>query len=96
MARLRRGAARGDHHAARIGFSLLAGVGLDGLVARDEAHYIDLAVALAGDTQRLADLRAGIRTRLRGSLLMDEAGFSRALEALFHQTWEQHQNSAQH
>jgi predicted O-linked N-acetylglucosamine transferase (SPINDLY family) len=79
----------GDRHAARMGASLLCAVGLEELIAADVAGYIDKAVALAGDLERLEALRGGLRERMQHSPLMDEAGFTRALEQSLIDVWQE-------
>jgi predicted O-linked N-acetylglucosamine transferase (SPINDLY family) len=78
----------GDRHAARVGSSLLAAVGLDELLAESVDGYVDAAVRLASDLERLATLRAGLRDRMRASPLMDGAGLTRALENSYLELWE--------
>jgi predicted O-linked N-acetylglucosamine transferase (SPINDLY family) len=78
----------GDRHAARAGASLLHAVGLGDLVAHDVEQYVAICRRIAGDVPRLAELRAGMRERMRRSELMDEAGFTRALEASYLDLWE--------
>jgi predicted O-linked N-acetylglucosamine transferase (SPINDLY family) len=73
---------------SRVGPSLLERVGLGDLVARDAAHYRDLAVALAGDPARLADLRATLRGRLTDSPLGDGPRFARQLEEAYRTMWQ--------
>ncbi|CAO3357926.1 O-linked N-acetylglucosamine transferase, SPINDLY family protein [Azospirillum melinis] len=77
----------GRHHVARVGASLLAGCGLDELIGRDEAGYVDAAVALAGDLARLSSLRRGMRTRLESSALLDHHGFARSVEEAYRAMW---------
>ncbi len=72
---------RGASHAGRVGVSLLTGVGLEELIARSESEYVEMAVSLASAPGRLAELRAGMRQRLAGSVLCDGAGFARRFEA---------------
>ncbi len=78
---------RGDRHAGRVGASLLHAVGLPGQVARDADEYVRIAAGLAADLNGLAELRAGMRDRLRQSPLMDEQGFTRELERCYLEMW---------
>lgn len=78
----------GDRHAGRMGSSLLCAVGLEELVARDVAGYVETAVALAGDPGRIENLRHGLRERIRRSPLMDATGFTRALEQCYIDIWQ--------
>lgn len=59
----------GRTFAGRHSLSHLANVGLNELVAADEAEYIKIAVALAKDLPRLAEMRASLRPRLLASPL---------------------------
>jgi protein O-GlcNAc transferase len=71
----------GDRHAARVGLSLNSAVGLADLCAGEEGSYVQVAVELARDRRRLAELRRGMRGRLLGSALGDGAGFARRFGA---------------
>ncbi|MBL0210974.1 MAG: tetratricopeptide repeat protein [Holophagaceae bacterium] len=77
----------GDRHAARVGASLLNQVGLARLIASDEDAYVRIALELAMDATRLADLRASLRARLVESSLCDRKGFARKFEALIRSAW---------
>lgn len=77
----------GDRHAARVGASILANAGLGDLVAENTTEYIALAVRLAGDRERLADMRRSMRERIAGSPLRDAAGFVNALEIAYREIW---------
>ena len=77
----------GANHVARVGASLLTHCGLSELVASDEAGYIATAVALAGDADRLADLRRTMRDRLNAAPLTDYKGFARGVEAAYRAMW---------
>lgn len=77
----------GDRHAARVGAMLMKAVGLDDLIAGNDAEYVDAAVRLANDLPRLAWLRAGMRARLEASPLCDVAGFTRRLEDVYRDLW---------
>jgi predicted O-linked N-acetylglucosamine transferase (SPINDLY family) len=78
---------RGDRHAGRVGASLLSQVGLNDLIADTVGEYVDIAVALASDRERLADLRRSLRSRMAVSPLCDGPAFARKLEAAFRRMW---------
>lgn len=77
----------GPDHASRAGVSLLAGVGLGDLVAQTPAEYVDKAVGLADDLPALAEIRAGLRSRMLESPLMDGRSFARDMEDAYRQVW---------
>ena len=79
---------RGDRHAARVGASLLHVVGLGELVADTHDQFVEIAAAMAGDRAKLAEIRAGLRERMRSSALCDRDGFTRDLEAVYRQWWQ--------
>lgn len=77
----------GAVHAARVGSSLLRAAGLPQFVASDADGYARLAVQWASRRDELASLRAGMRERLRASILMDEPGFANAVGTLLRSAW---------
>jgi predicted O-linked N-acetylglucosamine transferase (SPINDLY family) len=77
----------GDRFASRAGVSLLTTAGLAQCVAGDAGEYLAIATALAADLPRLAQLRAGLRSQLQRSPLMDGPRFARNIEALYRQLW---------
>jgi protein O-GlcNAc transferase len=77
----------GQAHAGRVGASLLHNVGLDELVAGEPAQFLAIAKELAGDQQRLATLRGGLRADMSRSPLCDAEGFSRALAEALREAW---------
>jgi predicted O-linked N-acetylglucosamine transferase (SPINDLY family) len=78
----------GNRHAARAGSSLLHAAGLEDLLAQTIDEYVETAVRLAGDVDRVAGLRAGLRERMRASPLMDGPGLARAFEASYLELWQ--------
>jgi predicted O-linked N-acetylglucosamine transferase (SPINDLY family) len=72
----------------RIGTSLMMNLGLSEWVAQSEEEYVEKAVRHAQDLDKLSALRAGMRERMRGSPLMDEAGFARGVEATYREMWQ--------
>jgi predicted O-linked N-acetylglucosamine transferase (SPINDLY family) len=77
----------GAAHVSRVGVSLLTAVGHPEWVARDAEDYVRIAAELAGDVERLARVRAGLRGELLASALTDGAGFARRVEAGYREIW---------
>lgn len=77
----------GQTHVSRVGLSLLANVGLPEFATDSVEKYVGAAAAAAGDVAKLAELRRGMRDRLRGSPIMDAAGFTRELESVYREMW---------
>ena len=65
----------GETFASRHSLSHLSNVGLTETIARNFDEYVELAVSLAIDLQRLAMLRAGLRKRMADSPLCDGKRF---------------------
>ncbi|HEX2649780.1 MAG TPA: glycosyltransferase [Burkholderiales bacterium] len=80
-------ALRGPSAASRQAASILGALGLAELVAKDAAHYVDIAVALASDAGRRARLREELRERVDRSELADAARFTRELESAYRRMW---------
>lgn len=78
----------GRTHAARVGLSLLARMGLEEFVADSWQGYVEVATRLARDPERLRGLRAGLRPRMETSSLTDAAGFVRQLEQAYRRMWQ--------
>jgi len=70
----------GAAHVSRVGVSLLSAVGLEEFIGQNREDYIGKAVTLAGDIDRLVELRAGMRDRLKSSPLMNAPDFAREFE----------------
>ncbi|NUO47953.1 MAG: hypothetical protein HOV80_03760, partial [Polyangiaceae bacterium] len=78
---------QGETPASRVGASLLQAVGLPDLSTTDGDAYVETAVRLSRDRQRVSELRATLRERLRASELGDQRGMARALEDAYRQMW---------
>jgi predicted O-linked N-acetylglucosamine transferase (SPINDLY family) len=72
---------------ARVGVSLLSNLGLSDLIAETPDAYLATAVRLAGDLDRLRQLRAGLRERMSASPLLDARTFTRRLEEAYRLMW---------
>jgi protein O-GlcNAc transferase len=72
---------------ARGGISILSNLGLKELLAKDHEEFVRIAAGLAGDLERLAKIRNGLRERIRASPLMDGPRFARNMEAAYRRMW---------
>ncbi|MCL2020817.1 MAG: tetratricopeptide repeat protein [Betaproteobacteria bacterium] len=79
----------GEHLSARMGKAILDNVGLSELVVTSADDYVNIAVALANDHERLKRLRANLRERMLESPLLDGPRMARSLEATFRGMWQQ-------
>lgn len=77
----------GQTHVSRAGLSILTNLGLPDLVAASPEQYVEYAVRLARDTERLSELRNGTRDRMERSPLRDERGYTVAVEAAYRSMW---------
>jgi predicted O-linked N-acetylglucosamine transferase (SPINDLY family) len=80
---------RGKTFTSRIGESLLQAAGLPELVAPDKEDYVELAVQLASDKERLNSYRRTLQAR--GGPLFDTAGRVRELEDAFLEMWRRYE-----
>jgi predicted O-linked N-acetylglucosamine transferase (SPINDLY family) len=72
----------------RIGSSVLVGVGHPEWIAGSEEEYIEKALALGRDREGLGRIRAALRGEMERSALMDEAGFTRRVEAAYREMFQ--------
>lgn len=73
----------GDRMIGRQSESILRALSLDEWVASDLDDYVERAVRFAGDTQDLARLRAGLRTRMATSPICDSGIYAVDLAQAF-------------
>ena len=73
----------GRRHGTRFGYSLLENIGLGELACKDDAEYVEKAVALAQDPALLAALHEKIPQMMKASPVMDAAAYLRDLEAAY-------------
>ena len=79
----------GQTHVSRVGVSLLTSVGMGELICADIEKYIERAVDLANDLDRLIILRSNLRVAMQHSALMNAIEFTRDVEAAFSEMWRQ-------
>ncbi len=75
----------------RAGLSQAMNLELERLVARTDNEYVKIAVDLCNDLDGLAGLRAGLRSRMERSPLMDAGRFAKATEAAYLEMWGRQQ-----
>ena len=78
----------GSTAVSRAGLSLMTNVGLQELIAETPERFVQIAVDLAKDRERLTGLRSGLRTRMQRSPLMDAARFARNMEHAYQTMWQ--------
>ena len=77
----------GDSFCGRHALSHLSNVGLPDWAVGTEDDYVRQAVRRAADTQALAELRAGLRERVRTSPLCDAPRFGASLAEALRAAW---------
>ena len=80
-------ALEGTRHSARVGSSLLHQVGLPELIATNESDYVEKAVALGGNVERLKALRSSLRGRMLDSPLCNGPAFAKKFENALRSVW---------
>lgn len=78
----------GHEHRCRVGASLLHSVGYPEWIAESPDEYIQIAAQLASDRPALSAARAGLRSRMQASPLMDAESFVADLEQAYQRCWE--------
>jgi protein O-GlcNAc transferase len=78
----------GEMPVSRAGLSLLSCVGLGEFAVPSQDNYVRIAVELAENLPRLANLRATLRPRMKSSPLMDAPRFARNVEAAYRRMWQ--------
>ena len=77
----------GPTQISRFAASTLAHVGLEDLVVTTEEAYVERAISLARDVDRLRDLRRTLRARMAASSLCDSNRLARGVEAAYRDMW---------
>ena len=83
---------RGKTFAGRVAGSILSCVGLPELIANSNEDYLEIALALSGDPERYARLRADLAARWPTAPLFDNVAYTRALEEAY---WAMHVRAEQ-
>jgi predicted O-linked N-acetylglucosamine transferase (SPINDLY family) len=72
----------------RGGVSILSNVGLPELIGSTPSEYVEIATRWATDMDRLARLRAELRSRLEASPLGDAQQYAADVDAAFRRIWQ--------
>jgi predicted O-linked N-acetylglucosamine transferase (SPINDLY family)/predicted SAM-dependent methyltransferase len=78
----------GDRHASRVGVSLLSNIGQGDLITETFDDYVDRAVRLADDVNKLGTLRKKLRNMMLRSKLTDRKRFTCSLEDAYREMWK--------
>jgi predicted O-linked N-acetylglucosamine transferase (SPINDLY family) len=82
----------GEHLVARLGASLLRGIGLDELAARNLEEYEALAIELATRPERLRALKTKLARNRETHPLFDTGRLVRNLERAYLEMWRIHES----
>lgn len=77
----------GDRHMSRVGASLITAIGHPEWLAQTPDDYVSVALALAEDAEKLAEIRAGLRNDLQASDLLDHQGQGQRFGASLRECW---------
>ena len=83
-------ALKGNTFVSRVSASIVTAAGLAELVTTSLGEYFELALKLATDGERLAQLRGRVGACRHRSALFDTRRFTRHLETAFVAAWERH------
>jgi protein O-GlcNAc transferase len=78
----------GDSHRSRVGASIMTHLDLDDLIAATREEYIEKAVNMAREGERLRELRKAIGQRLQQSVLMNKTLFAQQMEEAYREMWQ--------
>ena len=79
----------GETFASRHSLSHLSNAGLPELAVESPDAYVDAAVGLANDLERLGDLRAKLRDQVSASPLCDSKRFAKNLMLALRSAWRE-------
>lgn len=80
----------GNRATARMGASLLGGLGRGEWVGKDEEEYVRIAVNLAANSANLERMRASQRREFQESVLMDHNGQAERFGAAIRKCWKEY------
>jgi len=78
----------GSRHVSRVTASQLGSLDLSSLVATSAEQYVNIAVDMALNPEKLTAIHRNLRERMQKSALMDYQGFTRQLEQKYRDIWK--------
>jgi predicted O-linked N-acetylglucosamine transferase (SPINDLY family) len=80
----------GDTHAQRLSYSIIknSGMNLDDCIAFTEDEYLERAVALAENPQRITDIRQKVPKAMRSGIFGDPVRFTSHMETAYFEAWD--------
>lgn len=78
----------GNNFVSRMGVSFLTNLGLKELIAFTEEEYINLAISLGSDVEKLNCMRLSMRQKMQNSPLMQTKKFTHSLESAYRNMWK--------
>ena len=81
---------RGEAFISRMGYAILKSLNLEEWVASTPQHYVQIAVALSKNIDRLAELRQEMRQRVQQSSISQEVEFTKEIEKAYRVMWQQY------
>lgn len=79
----------GERHNSRFGYSILMNMGLPELCTYSWEEYIDCAVALANDRERIVHFHQTLRRRMLRSPVMDARLYMAEVECAYERIWQE-------
>jgi protein O-GlcNAc transferase len=79
----------GGHFVSRMGASFMTAAGLPQWIARDDAHYVEIARQMASNRPALLELKRGLRQRLQAQPAWDIDRYTRDFMAALSGMWAQ-------
>lgn len=78
----------GESSFERAGASILTAANLPQFIAKSQSDYVERAIAICRSPSQLTPIRKNLRKRLKETLLLDGAAFTRAFEQKLVEAWE--------
>lgn len=80
----------GHHFVSRMGVTILTNVGLPDLIAQNLDDYVEKAVFLATDREKLKSIRHNLRHKVENSPMMNQMTFAQDIEHAYREMWKKY------